>query len=342
MMIEADRAEIVSGLRHGITLGSPITVVIRNRDWENWADTMHPFDPPKRDSESVVTPRPGHADLAGAMKFNHRDLRNVLERASARETAARVAVGSIARQLLEYFGVGLVSHVIRIGPVKLERKYDLSDLGQFREQVEKSKVRCIDKTASERMAAAIQTARKERDTLGGVVEVIARGLPVGLGGFSQWSDRLDGRIGAAVMSIPSVKGVEIGAGFKGATLPGSRMHDEIFYSPLSNPTKKDFYRKTNRAGGIEGGITNGEDVIVRMAIKPISTLGKPLGTVNLETKEPARAMVERSDTCVVPVIGVVAEAVLALVLADAFLDKFGGDSLSEIERNYRAFLDTPF
>lgn len=341
MKIESDRVEVVSGLRNGYTLGSPITFVIQNRDWDNWKDKMSPLG--STDSgESITQPRPGHADLPGAIKYNHRDIRNVLERASARETAARVAVGSLTRQFLEKFDIRFASHVIQIGKVKLSGRQKIADLGEFARKVEKSPVRCADDTSGKKMVVAIRQAQKSRDSLGGVVELIVRGVPVGLGGFSQAGNRLDGQLAAALMSIPSVKGVEVGLGFGAASKPGSKTHDEIFYMTAGQAAKKGFYRKTNNAGGIEGGISNGEDIVMRFAAKPIATLSKPLMTVDIETKKKVRAAIERADICVVPVLGVVGEAVAAQVLATAFLDKFGSDNMAEIERNYEAFLKNTF
>jgi chorismate synthase len=348
--IEQDRAKIVSGVRHGATMGGPVTLTIENRDWVNWAPIMDPIKPPPQKLTSrqarlfreTSRPRPGHADLAGGIKWHHHDLRNVLERTSARETAARVAAGSLVRQLLEYFGVRIASHVVRVGKVTLDQDIDRADLGRFSAVVEKSEVRCIDPETGRRMKAAIRQAMKRRDSLGGIAEVIVRGLPVGLGGCSQWSDRLDSRLAGALMSIPSVKGVEIGLGFEAASLTGSQVHDEIFYDSLGDPLKKRFFRKTNRAGGLEGGITNGEDIVVRLAVKPIATLMQPLETVDVRTKQPAEAMVERADICVVPAVAVIGEAVAALVLADAFMHKFGSDNLVEIERNFRAFLEAEY
>ncbi len=350
MKIESDGVEVVSGLRGGVTLGSPITFVIQNKDWDNWKRVMDPVKPAGKNlserekdlAKPATKPRPGHADLSGAIKFGHRDMRNVLERASARETAARVAAGSLARQLLEHFGVQFASHVKQIGKITLSTGYDLSDLEDFTRKAEKSSVRCVDSEAGERMIEEIKAAKKSRDSLGGVVEVIIRGLPVGLGGFSQSSDRLDSRLAAAMMSIPSVKGVEIGLGFEAAARYGSEVQDEISYTANSDPARKDFHRKTNNAGGIEGGITNGEDIIIRFAAKPISTLNKPLQTVDIESGKPAKAFVERADNCIVPVLGVIGEACAGLVLADVFMKKFGSDSLSDLERNYEAFLADRF
>ena len=344
--IEQDEARLVSGVRHGVTLGGPITITIENRDWVNWAKIMNPVRPPEGELtpaqeqllKETTRPRPGHADLAAGIKWHHRDLRNVLERASARETAARVALGALVRQLLEKFNVQLASHVVRIGSVGLETEVNRSDLAVLARTAEASEVRCLDPETAERMKEAIRMAGSNRDTLGGVAEMIARGLPVGLGGCSQWSDRLEGHLAAALMSIQSVKGVEIGLGFEVASRPGSEAHDQIYYEPDSNPARKGFFRKTNRAGGIEGGVTNGEDVIARVAAKPISTLMQPLDTVDVISKQPAKAMVERSDVCVVPAIAVISEAVAALVLTDFFLKKFGSDNMTETERNYQAYL----
>ena len=350
MSIEKDTVQIVSGLRNSFTLGGPITLVIPNKDWANWQKIMDPVasigsDLNQREQQLAVEttrPRPGHADLPGAIKHDHHDMRNVLERASARETAARVAVGALARQLLEHFDISLASHVISIGPVAIGDDYDLSDLKKLAERSEQSRVRCLDNDAEAEMIAAIDDAAKDGDSLGGVAEVIVRGLPVGLGGYSQWSDRLDGRLAGAMMAVNSVKGVEIGRGFEEAKRRGSEVQDEIFYDPYGDAKKKKFHRTTNRAGGIEGGMTNGEDVIIRVASKPLATLKRPLQTVDIKTKEPAEAMVERTDVCIVPALAVVCEAVAALVLADAFLAKFGSDSIAETTRNYQSYLKIEF
>lgn len=350
MKIEQDTVEIVSGVRGSVTMGGPITFVIRNRDWENWTQIMHPVEPVAEDlslreqrlAHDTHRPRPGHADLPGAVKWNHHDMRNVLERASARETAARTALGALARQLLEHFGVEFASHVVRIGDVELPRGYDVSDLTRVQDVTEESEVRCLDREVEGRMIEAIRAAKKARDSLGGVAEIIVRGLPVGLGGFSQWYDRLDGRLAGSLMAVHSVKGVEVGLGFEAAARRGSEVHDEIFYDPDGAPRRKGFYRRTNNAGGLEAGITNGEDVVVRVAGKPISTLNQPLKTVDVVTKEPGEAIVERTDNCVVPALGVVCEGVAALVLAEAFLEKFGSDNMAETERNFAAFLRAGF
>ncbi|MGH8014784.1 MAG: chorismate synthase, partial [Candidatus Zixiibacteriota bacterium] len=333
-----------------MTLGGPITFVIPNRDWPNWQNIMDPVKPiakvlnlkEKRLAYETTKPRPGHADLAGAIKWGHHDLRNVLERASARETTARVAIGSVPRQFLEHFKVQFASHVVRIADVELKYGYDISNLERIIKLTEQSEVRCIDKRTESKMIAAIKAAKNKRDSVGGVVEVIVRGVPVGLGSLSQWYKRLDGRLAQAMMSIQSVKGVEVGLGFKAASMRGSKVHDEIFYSKKGAAHKKNFYRKTNNAGGLEGGITNGEDVVIRVASKPLSTLNQPLKTVDIKSKKPAVAMIERTDNCVVPALAVICEAMAAFVVCEAFLEKFGSDNLQEIERNYKNYLKTPF
>jgi chorismate synthase len=350
MKIERDTAQILSGVRHGFTMGGPITIVIQNKDWENWSLIMDPVKPIphelnlklKRLANETTTPRPGHADLPGGIKLNHHDLRNVLERASARETAARVGIGSLARQLLEQFNVEFASHVVQIGEVALSKPPKLSDLARVRKITEESEIRCLDASTEKKMIAAIREARKKRDSVGGVVELIVRGLPVGLGGFSQWSQRLDGQLAAVLMSIHSVKGVEIGRGFKGAAMRGSAFHDQIYFDPNGDKVRKRFFRKSNNAGGVEAGITNGEDLIVRVASKPISTLNQPLDSIDVKTKKPAKAMVERTDNCVVPALAVVCEAAAALVLADAFLAKFGSDNFEETKRNYQSWLESMY
>lgn len=350
MKIENDQVEIVSGVRHGLTLGSPITLVIKNNDWENWSEIMDPLAPPpaglglreKRLNEETTCPRPGHADLAGGIKYNHHDLRNVLERASARETAARTAVGAVVRQLLESFHVEFASHVVRVGGVELAGPYDTRDLSSVRETSEASEVRCLDLTTSARMIEEIKEAKNSRDSVGGVVELIVRGLPVGLGSYVQGGERLDAQLAGAFLSIPSVKGVEFGLGFRGAAMRGSQVHDEIRYEPDSAPAKKHFHRLSNNAGGIEGGISNGEDLVARVAAKPISTLNRPLKTVDVVTKQAAEAMVERTDHCVIPALAVICEAVAAITLAQAFTAKFGGDSMTELSRNYQSWLDAAY
>ncbi|MBI5266636.1 MAG: chorismate synthase [candidate division Zixibacteria bacterium] len=350
MQIEQDRVEIVSGVRLGISTGGPITLVIKNKDWANWSDIMSANPPDGKDASleskiaarRVTSPRPGHADLVGGIKYRHHDLRNVLERASARETTARTAVGALVRQLLEHFDVEFGSHAVRIGQVALLDYKLPSDLSQLREVTEASEVRCIDKDTEAKMIAEIERARMAGDSVGGEVEIIVRRLPVGLGSYAQWSDRFDSRLAAALMSIPSVKGVEIGLGFAAAEQYGSQVHDEIVYTPGRERRKKGYGRSSNNAGGIEGGITNGEDVVARVASKPLATLNRPLQTVDIISKQTASAAVERTDNCVVPALAVICEAMAALVAADAFLAKFGGDSMEEIRRNYNSFLDDPY
>jgi len=328
MEIEQDRAEILSGVRHGLTIGSPISLLIWNRDWENWQDSMT-ISPVEQEREPLTHLRPGHADLAGALKYGLDDIRPILERASARETAARVAVGAAARRLLEEFGIDIRSHTIAIGSVSAKgERVDWA-------KVEESPVRCAEAKAEKAMIAAIDKAKKAGDTVGGVFQVIATGVPIGLGSHVQWDRRLDGRIAQAIMSINAVKGVEIGAGFSVANLLGSEAHDIIQFDKV----KQKWQHATNRAGGIEGGITNGEPIVVKAVVKPIPTLSKPLPSVDLKTGETVQAHFERSDVCVVPAAGVIGEAMLAIVLADAILEKFGGDHLKETVRNYKGYLD---
>ena len=336
MAIESDQAEILAGIRHGRTTGAPIALLIRNRDWVNWQQTMYVEpEPPEGASgvkrPEVTRPRPGHADLAGAIKYGHDDVRDVLERASARETAARVAAGSLARQLLAHFGVRIASHVLGIGHVMLDESRTVS-FAEAQAIAEDAPLRCADADVQHRMIAAIDKARDEGDTLGGVFEIIATGLPPGLGSYVQWDRKLDGRLGQALMCIHAIKGVGIGIGPEAAVRPGSRVHDEIL--PRADAGAP--LRPTNNAGGIEGGVTNGEDVRVSGFMKPISTLMKPLRSVDLATMSQAPAAIERSDVCAVPAAAVVGEAMVAFVLADAFLEKFGGDSIPEIEGHYEA------
>ena len=330
MKIEREHAEIMSGVRHGYTIGSPISLFIQNRDWSNWQEAMS-VAPVKKKIDPITSPRPGHADLAGLMKYGLSDIRSVLERASARETAARVAAGAVARRFLNEFGIVIHSHTLSIGEHSIGalKKVDW-------DEVEKSPVRCAVEAAAKAMVAAIDKAKAEGDTLGGVSEIVATGVPIGLGSHVQWDRRLDGRIAQAVMSIQAVKGVEIGDGFAMAHKRGSESHDIIV-----PPAQKSLYswrRPTNRAGGLEGGISNGESIVVRAAIKPIATLASSLPSIDLKTKAKVKAHHERSDVCVVPATGVIAEAMLAIVLADAMLEKFGGDHLCETMANYRQYL----
>ena len=334
MRIEKDRAEILSGVRGGRTLGSPVALWIQNRDWENWKTAMDPENSPEGPkARKVSAPRPGHADLAGFLKYGHRDLRNVLERASARETAARVAIGAVARRFLAEFGIEIASEVLTIGGVGLPReKWGARQPVAKRSLIEKSDVRCADAKAAESMRQRIVDAQHARDTVGGVFVVVAENLPIGLGSYTAWDARLDTRLAAAFMSIPAIKGVEIGLGFEAAERPGSRVHD-----PIRGKKSGGFERLSNNAGGLEGGTTNGERLVVRAAMKPISTLSKPLESVNLETGKRAEAAVERSDTCAVPAAAVVGEAMMAIELARAFREKFGGDSMDEVQSAFRGY-----
>ena len=340
MKIEQDRVLITAGVRHGLTLGGPIALAITNRDFANWQDTMAPeAEARARDTRPPVTrPRPGHADLPGAIKYGHRDARNVLERASARETTARVAVGAVCKRLLREFGISVLSHVVEIGGVRA-RIDDLSP-EQIGALAEASPVRCVDREASEAMVARIDEARRRKTTLGGIFEVIVEGAPVGLGSYTQWDQKLDGRLARALMSVQAIKGVEVGLGFEVARRFGFEAHDEIFYDPgRQTPHGLKFFRKTNYAGGLEGGMSNGEVILLRAAMKPLSTQYAPLRSVDLETKEPFEATVERSDVCAVPAAGVIGEAVVAFEVAATLREKFGGDSLEEMRRNFDAYLD---
>ncbi|HEY1597820.1 MAG TPA: chorismate synthase [Thermoleophilaceae bacterium] len=327
MKIEKDRAEVTSGLRHGRTLGSPVSLRVINRDFANWEERMNPW-PVEATVEEVHLPRPGHADLAGVQKFGFSDVRNVLERASARETAARVACGALAKVYLRAFGVEVRSHVIQIGSVRAPQRDDLT-VGDF-EGVDESPVRCLDADVSRAMVEEIDAARKANESLGGVYEVLAYGLVPGIGSHLSWDARLDGRLAQAIMSIQAMKGVAIGDGFDVAGRVGSQAHDEIFWSE-----EQGFFRETNRAGGLEGGMTTGEPLVVRGAMKPLPTLTKPLRSVDLETKAPAQALRERTDSCTVPAAGVVGEAMVALVLGSAYREKLGGDHIDDA----RAALD---
>ena len=330
--IEQDHAELTGGVRHGLTLGSPLALFIRNRDWESWGEIMQ-AEPFEGEVKRVTRLRPGHADVAGTMKYGFDDVRNVLERASARETAARVAAGAACRRLLEEFGIAVHSQTVSIGDVCASPKGEPDWVA-----VEESPVRCADREASERMVRAIDAAREAGDTLGGIFEMWATGLPIGLGSHVMWDRKLDGLLAQAVMSIHAVKGVEIGGGFGLTSTPGSQAHDVILAQEEWDG--RPWRRATNHAGGLEGGITNGEPVIVRGALKPISTLSKPLPSVDLLTGEEIQAHYERSDVCTVPAAGVVGEAMVAIVLARAMLEKFGGDSLPETRRNHDAYLRT--
>jgi len=334
MEIEQDKAEIISGVRHGLTIGSPISLLIWNRVWEDWQEIMSVAVVGK-DISPITSPRPGHADLAGLIKYGIGDIRPILERASARETAARVAVGAIARRFLEEFGIAVHSHTISIGKHRAKQTRPI-----YWKRVEKSPVRCADTASEKAMMVAIDEAKAEGNTIGGVFEVIATGVPVGLGSHVQWDRRLDGQIAKAVMSINAVKGVEIGAGFSIADVKGSQAQDIIEPSPeMAAPP---WNQSTNQAGGIEGGISNGQHIVVRAVVKPIATLGKPLPSIDLRTGKKADAHYERSDICVVPAAGVIGEAMLAIVLANAMLEKFGGDHLKETSANYKNYISSAY
>ncbi|PYS93633.1 MAG: chorismate synthase [Acidobacteria bacterium] len=335
MKIERDRAEIVSGVRHGQTLGSPVALLLENRDWANWTDVMatEARDVAPERARRVKRPRPGHADLAGGQKFGARDLRDVLERASARETAARVACGALAKQLLTAFDVEIRSHVVQLGGVP-ECPLEIS-WAEIAAIPDDAPLRCADTDAQARMCALIDETKRAGDTLGGIFEVVAQGVVPGLGAHTSWDAKLDGRLAQALMSIPAVKAVAIGAGVEAVSLPGSQVHDEIFYDDAAHA----FTRETNRAGGLEGGITNGAELRVRGFLKPISTLRRPLRSVDIDTKQEEAAAFERSDVTAVPAAGVIGEAMVALTLAAAMREKFGGDSLIEMRRNYDGYCE---
>jgi len=335
MKIESDRARIVSGVRHGKTIGSPIAVIIENKDWKNWTEALPVEDAEGADDRKkpVTRPRPGHADLAGVLKYNFTDARYILERASARETAARVAVGALAKAFLKEFGVEVLSHIIAIGSARTERSASWDEIVSLSRRDEVF-LNCADPEAEQRMKAEIDVAYRTGDTIGGVFEVVAHDVPPGLGSHVTWDRKLDGRLAQAIVSMQAVKGVEIGFAAEGAASFGSKVQDTIHYDKSAHH----FTRGANRAGGLEGGITNGQDILVRGMLKPISTLRKPLESVDLSTREPALAAYERSDVCVAPAAGVIGEAMVAIVLASAMLEKFGGDSLQETRRNFENYL----
>ena len=341
MKIESDAAQFLSGVRHGKTIGTPITVLIENRDWRNWQEAMAVEDRAVSGAQyrRLSAPRPGHADLAGCLKYNFRDARYVLERASARETAARVAAGALAKIFLKEFGIEVASHVLAVGSVSLPPHRSGEAISFERILALRSReeivLNCVDDEVEARMKQEVDRATEARDTVGGVFEVIAHGVPPGLGTCAQWDERLDGWLAQAVMSIQAVKGVEIGSGIETSAVPGSAAHDEIGYSREESR----FTRRSNHAGGVEGGITNGEDVVVRGYLKPISTLRQPLESVDLETKNAVKAAYERSDVCVVPAAGVIGESMVALVLTRSLLEKFGGDSLPETRRNFDSYME---
>ncbi len=341
MSFEEDRLELLAGVRHGRTLGSPVSVVIHNTEWPKWVDAMDPA--PRDDVEAIrstgrgtplTRPRPGHADLVGAMKYDYDDVRDALERASARETAARVAVGTMAKALLAEVGVTVVSHIVDIGGVTVPDDAPRPDAGDL-DRIDADPVRCADEATSRQMRARIDEAYAHNDTLGGVIEVIAYGLPPGLGSHVHWDRKLDTRLAAAAISVQAMKGVEFGDGFRLAATPGSRAHDEIEHTPDGG-----YRRLSDRAGGLEAGMTTGQPLRMRVVMKPLSSLTRPLRTVDMATHEPAEAITQRSDTCAVPRAGVVLEAVVAIELADALLEKTGGDTVAEVQRNLQGYLDT--
>ena len=329
MKIEHDEVEFLAGLRNGLTMGSPLCLMIHNRDWANWEEIMNSAPGAAIDEKQVTLPRPGHADLAGGIKYRQKDLRNILERASARETAIRVAVGAVAQSILSQFGISVRGHVVSLGGIQAQVERTLVN-----EALYDTPLYCTDAQASERMTQAIDQAKAQGDSLGGVVEVLAEGLPIGLGSHVQPDRKLDGRLAQALMSIQAIKGVEIGGGFQSAYLPGSQVHDEIFYAP-----EQGYYHQTNHCGGLEGGMTNGETLIIRAAMKPIPTLYKPLHSVDWLSKKEGEASVERSDACAVPAAAIVAENAVAWTILDAFLEKFSGDHADEIMSHYQHYLE---
>jgi len=332
MKIETDRVSVVSGVRHGKTIGSPIAMILPNADWKNWTESLPVEGGDPALHKAVDRPRPGHADLAGAIKYSFPDARYVLERASARETTARVAVGAMAKQFLRQFGIEVLSHVIAVGAKRLERTVAWDEIVAHSKKTEVL-LGCVDAECEIEMKSLVDEAYRTGDTIGGIFEVVAHGLPVGLGSHIAWDTRLDGKLAQAIVSIQAVKGVEVGFAEEGALSFGSKVQDEIHY----NKDSREFFRSNNRAGGLEGGMTNGEDLRVRGFLKPISTLRRPLESVDLTTREPAKAAYERSDVCVVPAAGVIGEAMVSIVLAGAFIEKFGGDSLGETLRNFEGY-----
>lgn len=337
MKIEKDEVQVLSGIRHGETLGSPVGLMVENRDWINWTEAMSPtaidaYTDPRQANKVRTRPRPGHADLVGALKYEHDDLRNVLERASARETTMRVAVGALAKQVLAPFGVRLVGHVLTIGPVEAQTEGHSFD--EVVARSEASEVRCVDDEAGARMIAEIDAAKKDGDSLGGIVEVICEGLPPGIGSHVHFDRKLDGALGAALLSIQAAKGVEIGSAFANTRLRGSGVHDEIGYDD-----QRGWFRHSNRGGGLEAGMANGMPLVARVAFKPISTLYKPLRSADFHTKEAGPAEIERSDACAIPAAAVIAECVMAFEVAKFFLEKFGGDSMLELRRNYDGYMN---
>ena len=336
MKIETDKAHVLSGVHHGVTIGSPIAILLKNKDWENWKESLPVEDGDLSKHKPVKSPRPGHADLAGVLKYNFSEARYVLERASARESAARVAIGAIAKLFLRELGIEVLSHVVSVGAAELKREISWEDIKLLSTRND-ILLSCADADSEQSMKEEVDKALRTGDSVGGVFEVVARNAPPGLGTYAQWDERLDALLAAAVMSLQAVKAVEIGSGIRAASLPGSLVHDEIAYDAEDSFTK--FSRSRNNAGGIEGGISNGQEIRVRGYLKPISTLRRPLQSVDFATREPVKAAYERSDVCVVPAAGVAAEAMVALTLARCALEKFGGDSMLETERNFNGYLD---
>ena len=340
MRIERDSAHILSGVRHGKTIGSPVAMTLANKDWKNWEEILPVAEGDPEKHKAVASPRPGHADLAGALKYDFADARYVLERASARESAARVACGAVAKMLLRALGIEVASHVVRVGSAELSREASFAEVAALAHR-EDVLLACVDAESEARMKAEVDTALRTGDTIGGIFEVVVHGLPPGVGTHTNWDERLDGLLAQAVMSLQAVKAVELGRGVTAAQSPGSKVHDAIGYAEQgSTPgafTK--FTREHNNAGGIEGGISNGEDLVVRGYLKPISTLRRPLASVAFETREATKASYERSDVCVVPAAGVAGEAMVALTVARLVMEKFGGDSLREIERNFKGYCE---
>ncbi|MCC3145243.1 chorismate synthase [Halanaerobium sp. Z-7514] len=345
MKIESDKVIINSGLRHKKTLGSPLSMTVENKDWQNWLEIMAPDKERAEAVEALTNPRPGHADLPGALKYNQLDLRNILERASARETAARTAVGAVARQFLNELDINIYSHVVQVGNIKSktwnqikadspERFSSEAAKEQYFAELDKTPLRCGDGQKTAEMIELIDSWKENGDSVGGVFEIVVSGVPVGIGSHVHWDLKLESRLAAQLMGLQAIKGVEIGAGFKGAAMPGSEVHDEIYYDK-----EKGFFRSSNQAGGIEGGMSNGEEIVIRLAMKPIPTLAKALETADLISKEKRTAAKERSDVCAVPAASIVGEAVTASVIAQSCSSKFGGDSMEEIRRNYESYLE---
>jgi chorismate synthase len=337
MRIERDTAHILSGVRHGKTIGSPIAMTLANNDWKNWEEILPVAEGDPEKHKAVASPRPGHADLAGALKYDFKDARYVLERASARESAARVACGAVAKMLLRALGIEVASHVVRVGAAELSRQASFAEIAALAER-EEVLLACVDAESEARMKAEVDVALRTGDTIGGIFEVVVHGLPPGVGTHVNWDERLDGLLAQAVMSLQAVKAVELGRGVTAAESPGSKVHDAIAYEGDAGSFTK-FSREHNNAGGIEGGISNGEDLVVRGYLKPISTLRRPLASVSFETREVTKASYERSDVCVVPAAGVAGEAMVALTVARCVVEKFGGDSLRELDRNFKGYCD---